>query len=208
MAPRRTTRTSPLVPSTDNQPTPTPPVQRSGARLQACVLEEGENFNLGDISGGDESDDEEDDPPVNRAHTQEMRSMARHETQINYPGHILAPDDESKTPAADTRYFFGKHPDVGKAICNHKLYRKARDADPGTWIEVNYQYSLNTSTTTLRGHIKKHHLDVYLTLAKARGWNTSLVVKGQSQTSDSVASGAAQGDNQRNSLKKHSANTS
>ncbi|KAH9014937.1 hypothetical protein EDB84DRAFT_1277499, partial [Lactarius hengduanensis] len=56
-------------------------------------------------------------------------------------------------------------------------------------------YSLNTSTTTLRGHIKKHHLDVYLTLAKARGWNTLLVVKGQSQTSDSVASGAAQGDN-------------
>jgi hypothetical protein len=118
MAPRRTIRTSPLVPSTDNQPTPTPPVQHSGARLQARV-EEGEDFNLDDISGGDESDDEEaDDPPVNRAHTQEIRSMATHKTQINDPGPIPAPNDESKKPAADTWYFFNKSADVGKAICN------------------------------------------------------------------------------------------
>jgi len=39
---------------------------------------------------------------------------------------------------------------------------------------TNYQYSKSTSTTGLRGHIRKHHLELYMLLAPQKGWKPLL----------------------------------
>lgn len=116
------------------------------------------------------------------------------ETRINDPS-IPARNKESKTTAADVHYFFEKDSSLGKTVC--KVCKVAREASPSDWpTHTRIEYSTRTSTTSLRQHIKKHHFDLYSTLADARGWNTSLVLKGQSQTSDSVTLASAQ-DEQR-----------
>lgn len=58
------------------------------------------------------------------------------------------------------------------------IHRKEKDADPVEWDKVNYNlkywYSKTTSTTSLRPHLARHHADLYLRLAKERGWEVQL----------------------------------
>lgn len=70
--------------------------------------------------------------------------------------------------------------------------RTRRDTDSS--FDHNYQYSLNSSTTTLRHHIRNHHLESYLTLAREKGWNLSQVLLKGSQASESLALASAQGE--------------
>ena len=54
-------------------------------------------------------------------------------------------------------------------------YRSVHDADPGRWPQnQRFKYSKNTSTTSLRPHIEKHHLQEYLRLYKEKGWKVLL----------------------------------
>src|SRR5229473_5717923 len=41
-------------------------------------------------------------------------------------------------------------------------------------LNVNNKFLLNTSTTSLRPHLKKHHLELYMTLVKEKGWVNKL----------------------------------
>lgn len=55
------------------------------------------------------------------------------------------------------------------------LDRVAYKADPSKWdARINYQYSPKSSTTTLRPHIEKYHLAIYMVEQKARGWKILL----------------------------------
>jgi hypothetical protein len=57
------------------------------------------------------------------------------------------------------------------------IHRKDYDVDPVAWAEKNsYQFSFSkkTSTTSLRPHIEKHHLELFLRLAAERGWKVQL----------------------------------
>jgi hypothetical protein len=71
------------------------------------------------------------------------------------------------------------------------MVRKARAEDPSKWSSrIHYEYSLKTLTTSLRPHIEKHHLELYLTLAKEKGWKIQLpglVSQAQSQATNEAA---------------------
>ena len=97
---------------------------------------------------------------------------------------------DSKNQAEDIQFFYDKLPDnyrckVCKYVSPHYqlacclkfnfLNRAALDADFGKWDhKVNYLYSSKSSTTTLRPHIKKYHLPIYLVEQKAHGWKILL----------------------------------
>jgi hypothetical protein len=61
-----------------------------------------------------------------------------------------------------------------------RICRDAHDADPLAWARTyskrdqTFQYSPNTGTSALRGHIDWHHLLEFLTLAEAKGWQIFL----------------------------------
>jgi hypothetical protein len=58
---------------------------------------------------------------------------------------------------------------------NKIRHRKAKDADPVEFSSnIRFVYSQKTSTTSLRPHIEKYHRDLYLSLAKERGWKIQL----------------------------------
>ena len=55
------------------------------------------------------------------------------------------------------------------------LDRVAYEADPSKWdARINYKFSRKSSTTTLRPHIEKYHLAIYMVEQKARGWKILL----------------------------------
>jgi hypothetical protein len=55
------------------------------------------------------------------------------------------------------------------------LDRKEHDANPNTWDgKIKYEYSVKSSTTTLRPHIERFHLQEYLQLQKEHGWTVML----------------------------------
>jgi hypothetical protein len=70
-------------------------------------------------------------------------------------------------------------------------HRKAKEADPASWpSKIHYEYSPNTSNTSLRPHIQKHHLDLFLRLAKEKGWTIQLpglVSQSRSQAANEAA---------------------
>ena len=67
------------------------------------------------------------------------------------------------------------------------VLRILRDADPSQWPpNRRYIYSKNTSTSSLRPHIEKYHLELFKTLAQERGWRIllpGLVSQARSQAS-------------------------
>ncbi|KAF9239469.1 ribonuclease H-like domain-containing protein [Melanogaster broomeanus] len=101
-------------------------------------------------------------------------------------------EEQEKMPTtADIRHFFERTPEYDMQVLQvshlslmldhtrpdyKRLHcRKARDADPVGWARRDtsrhtFQYSRNTSNTTLRGHIDRHHILEYITLAEANGW--------------------------------------
>jgi hypothetical protein len=58
------------------------------------------------------------------------------------------------------------------------IHRKERDADLAKWIKhkehVKVNFSHTTSNTSLRPHLEKYHVDLYMRLAKERGWEIFL----------------------------------
>jgi len=58
---------------------------------------------------------------------------------------------------------------------NEILHRKAKDADLVNWpLNICFVYSQKMSTTSLCPHIEKYHRDLFLSLAKERGWKMQL----------------------------------
>ena len=55
------------------------------------------------------------------------------------------------------------------------LCRKSKDADPTNWASRKYEYSGKTSTTSLRPHIERHHLDKFNELATKHKWKILLL---------------------------------
>jgi len=54
-------------------------------------------------------------------------------------------------------------------------YRKIYDDNPASWLSGrHYIYLKGTSTTLLRPHIEKHHLEEYKRLVKEHGWKILL----------------------------------
>jgi hypothetical protein len=74
---------------------------------------------------------------------------------------------------------------------NNIILREAKEADSSMWISsTHYEYLLKTSTSSLRPHIEKHHLKLYLTLAKEKEWKIlllELVSQAQLQTTNKAA---------------------
>lgn len=70
--------------------------------------------------------------------------------------------------------------------------RATHDADPSAWnTKIKYEYSGNSSTTTLRPHIEKYHLQVYLKMQKEHGWKIllpGLVSQAKSQAASATNS--------------------
>ena len=56
------------------------------------------------------------------------------------------------------------------------IHRKEHDADPVKFLkkDIFWRYLKTTSTSSLRPHIERHHLDLYLRIAKEKGWEIAL----------------------------------
>jgi hypothetical protein len=71
------------------------------------------------------------------------------------------------------------------------ILREFKEADPSNWSsDVHYEYSKKTLTSSLRPHIKKHHLELFTTLAKEKEWKIllpGLVSQAQSQAASEAA---------------------
>jgi hypothetical protein len=74
------------------------------------------------------------------------------------------------------------------------IYRRLNEADP-TREPVKYQYSIKTSTSSLRPHIEANHLELYKKLAKERGWE--ILLPGLVSQARSAAAGAGTVSRQR-----------
>jgi hypothetical protein len=66
------------------------------------------------------------------------------------------------------------------------LHRKTKPA------KVKYEFSINTSNTSLRPHLERNHLELYMTLVKEKGWSNKLLgcqakTHTRSQTSSQTA---------------------
>ena len=78
---------------------------------------------------------------------------------------------------------------------DNMILREAREAGPSK--STLYEYSYTTSTSSLRPHIEKYHLDLYQTLAKANGWTVylpGLVSQAKSQAVSEVTTQGEQRD--------------
>jgi hypothetical protein len=72
---------------------------------------------------------------------------------------------------------------------------KAKEANPSDLsLSMCYKYSPKMSMASLRPYIWKYHLELYLTLAKEKGWKIlpGLISQTQSQVTNEAA--AAQGE--------------
>lgn len=186
MPPRRTNQKQMSVPAPPPV-TVAPGIRRS--RRPQHAAPGGESFDLANISGSE--DEEEDQSPEQLLISTEITITENEDEDdcgINNPDIIVTRD--SKNQAEDIQFFYDKLPDnyrckVCKYVSLHYqlacclkfnfLNRAALDADPGKWDrKVNYLYSSKSSTTTLRPHIEKYHLPIYLVEQKARGWKILL----------------------------------
>lgn len=69
------------------------------------------------------------------------------------------------------------------------MYRKTRDADPSHWnSKISYEYAASSSTSTLRGHLEREHLDDYMALSKEKGWKHQLRSQARLNSEASVTS--------------------
>ncbi|KAF8834092.1 hypothetical protein BDN67DRAFT_1016868 [Paxillus ammoniavirescens] len=65
-----------------------------------------------------------------------------------------------------------------ETVCRY--CKKAHDTNPVAWTQTyskrdpTFQYSLNTGTSALRGHINRHHILEYLALVEANKWQVWL----------------------------------
>ncbi len=60
-------------------------------------------------------------------------------------------------------------------------------------LNIFFKYKKSTSTTSLRPHIERYHLDLYLQVAKEKGWKISLPgLKSQAQSQAASDASASQ----------------
>lgn len=72
------------------------------------------------------------------------------------------------------------------------IYRAAKEADPDNFKVTKWVFSRTTLTSSLRPHIEKFHLNLFMKLAKERGWKIQLpglVSQARSQASVAAAAG-------------------
>lgn len=70
---------------------------------------------------------------------------------------------------------FSHIPSSSAFSIDNTIFRKADEADPyNSSSGIRYEYSRHTAFASLRPHIEKYHLELYLTLAKENGWTISL----------------------------------
>jgi hypothetical protein len=81
---------------------------------------------------------------------------------------------------------------VSLVTTDNTVLRETREANPANWpSNKQYEYSHKTSTSSLRPHIEKNHLELYLNLAKEEGWRIllpGLVSQARSQATSGAAS--------------------
>lgn len=62
------------------------------------------------------------------------------------------------------------------------LHSKAKPA------KVKYEYSIKTSNTSLRPHLERNHLELYMTLVKEKGWPNRLPGSQETHTRSQMSS--------------------
>jgi hypothetical protein len=74
---------------------------------------------------------------------------------------------------------------------DNTTHREAKEANPSNWLSsTRYKYLQKMLTMSLHPHIEKYHLELYLTLAKEKGWKIllpGLVSQAQSQATNEAA---------------------
>jgi hypothetical protein len=220
MAPRRSNQTRilpvgqgaapgvPAAPAVPVVPVPAAPaapaagvtVRRSERTRGQIPSEVDAEFGIDDINGTDSDESEPDGPDVQDAASNQV-------TGINDPSLLTV----HRQTADDVRYFFERLPD--KVVCKECRYlssylwffsgwltvnmlRKTKEAEPAQWkSNIRFEYSTKTSNTSLRPHIERHHLDLFLQLAKENGWKVllpGLVSQARSEATSAAASVSAE----------------
>jgi hypothetical protein len=176
-------------------------VRRSERARGQIPSEVGEEFRIDDVSGSDSDESEPDGPDVQDAACNQV-------TGINNPSLLTV---VGRQAADDIRHFFERLPD--KVVCKECRYsssylwfffgwltvnmlRKIKEAEPDQWkSNIKFEYSTKTSNTSLRPHIERHHLDLFLQLAKENGWKVllpGLVSQARSEATSAAASVSAE----------------
>ena len=185
-----------LVPAAPAAPATGVTVRRS-ERTRGQIPSEGdEEF----IFGTDSDESEPDRPDVPDATSNKV-------TGINNPSLLTV----RRRAADDVRHFFERLPD--KVVCKECRYlssylwffsswlkvnmlRKIKEAEPDQWkSNIKFEFSTKTSNTSLRPHIERHHLDLFLQLAKENGWKIllpGLVSQARSEATSAATSGSAE----------------
>lgn len=77
-------------------------------------------------------------------------------------------------------------------------YRDTKEAEPDQWkSNIRFEYSTKTSNTSLRPHIERYHLDLFLQLAKEKEWKIllpGLVSQARSEATSAAAERRGQFD--------------
>ncbi|KIJ12677.1 hypothetical protein PAXINDRAFT_14439 [Paxillus involutus ATCC 200175] len=85
-------------------------------------------------------------------------------------------EQEKVLSTADIQHFFDRTSE--ETVC--KYCKKAHDTNPVAWTQTyskrdrTFQYSPNTGTSALHGHINGHHILEYLALVEANKWQVWL----------------------------------
>lgn len=74
------------------------------------------------------------------------------------------------------------------------IFRQKKEEDPGAWSNIKFEYSANTSTTSLRPHIERHHLQLFQEKARQHGWKILLPGLVSQARSAASAAESAQGE--------------
>jgi hypothetical protein len=87
------------------------------------------------------------------------------------------------------------HPVLFFSFHTNIAYRKAKEADLANWhLNIKYEYSLKTSTSSLRPHIEKYHPLLFQQLVKDRGWKILLPGLVLQAWSQAIMVSSAQGE--------------
>ncbi len=147
------------------------------------TLQDKKQFDLNAVSGsGDDSE------PQHSDHGCDANSTAQGGDNCNWVNDPNATPSLKTTTAKDIRHFFDKSED--KVVCkicrqvflcsqlrfselttDNMALREAKEVNPSMWsLDIHYEYLQKTLTTSLHPHIEKHHLKLYLNLAKEHKW--------------------------------------
>jgi hypothetical protein len=191
----------PVVPVTTAPAAPTATVRHSERTFRQIPSKVNEEFRIDDVSGTDSDEGEPDGLDVQDTTSNQV-------TGINNPSLLTM---VGRQGADDIRHFFERLP--GKVVCKEcrylssylwffsgwltvNVFRTIKEAEPDQWkSNIKFEYSTKTSNTSLRPHIERHHLDLFLQLAKENGWKVllpGLVSQARSEATSAAASVSAE----------------